>query len=86
MLYQRVKTCLNGWGKFYPKKVIQIGGVELSTQISHVQFFIQKSYQNKIIQNYETYSALLYRQQTITQQLKIMRHNPLLTNFLTKNS
>ena len=25
------------WGQFYPKRVIQIGGVELSTQISHVK-------------------------------------------------
>ena len=34
-------------GKFYPKKVIQIGGVKLSTQISHAKIFIQKSYYGK---------------------------------------
>ena len=33
------------WGNFYPKRAIQIGGVELSKQISHINFFIQKSYQ-----------------------------------------
>ena len=27
------------WDKFYPQKVLQIGGVKLSTQISHVNFF-----------------------------------------------
>ena len=37
------------WGKFYPKRVIQIGGVELSTPISHVKKFIQKSYPKKIL-------------------------------------
>ena len=37
------------WGKFYPKKVIQIVGVKLSTQISDVNFFIQKSYPKKIL-------------------------------------
>ena len=37
-----------GWGKFYPKKVINIWGVELSTEISHVKHFIQKSYPKKI--------------------------------------
>ena len=28
-----------GWGYFYPKRVIQIGGVELSIQISHINIF-----------------------------------------------
>ena len=39
----------NEWGKFYPKKVIQIEGVKVSTQISDVNFFIQKSYPKKIL-------------------------------------
>ena len=37
------------WGKFYPKKVIQIREVKLSTEISHVKFFIQKSYPKQIL-------------------------------------
>ena len=35
------------WGKFYPKKVIHIGGVKLSTQISHVNCFVQKELSKK---------------------------------------
>ena len=44
VLYTFQITCIQKieWserGKFYPKKVIQIGGVKLSTQISHIIFF-----------------------------------------------
>ena len=31
---------MNEWGKFYPRRVIQIGGVELSTQISDIKYII----------------------------------------------
>ena len=41
-------TGCSEWGKFYPKRVTQIGGVELSTQISHIIFLIQKSYPKNI--------------------------------------
>ena len=45
VLYTFQITCIQKieWserGKFYPKKVIQIGGVKLYTQISHINFFI----------------------------------------------
>ena len=34
---------MTGWGKFYPKRVIQIGGVEIeSDRISYVSFWIKK--------------------------------------------
>ena len=45
-------TAIKEWGKFYPKKVIQIWRLKLSTQISHVKIFIQKFYpKNFFIQN-----------------------------------
>ena len=43
----QIQIHFNEWRKFSPKKVIQIGWVKLSTQISHVHFFIQKSYPKK---------------------------------------
>ena len=70
--------------KFYPKKVIQIWGVKLSTQISHVKFFIQKFYPNKLLSKiYVTYSTLLYTQKTITQKLSITRL--ILPYFINEN-
>ena len=36
-LLVNLRGAFYGWGKFYPKRVIQIGGVEFSTQISHVK-------------------------------------------------
>ena len=44
MLFSLTDRQTDRWGKFYPKKVIKIGGVELSSQINHVTKFIQKSY------------------------------------------
>ena len=38
------------YSKFYPKKVIQIVGVKLSTEISQVKKVIQKSYPKTFIQ------------------------------------
>ena len=36
------------FSKFYPKKVIQIGGVKLSTQISHVKSRLQSNLKGKL--------------------------------------
>ena len=56
------------WGKFYPKKVIQKVEVKLSTEISHVNFFIQKFYPKTFLSKINvTYSTLLYKQKAITQ-------------------
>ena len=45
---------LKEWGsKFYPKKVIQIWRLKLSTQISHVKIFIQKFYPKCHCWNYD---------------------------------
>ena len=46
------KYQLTEWGKFY-KKGIQIGGVKLSTQISHVKYYPK---------NYLTYLTLIQTQ------------------------
>ena len=60
-----------GWGKFYPKKVIQIRGLKLSTQISHVNFLsrrvIKKCYPKTYFTSfwfritYFTFSRLCHR-------------------------
>ena len=56
------------WGKFYPKKVFQKVEVKLSTEISHVNFFIQKFYPKTFLSKINvTYSTLLYKQKAITQ-------------------
>ena len=36
-----------GWGKFYPKRVIQNGGSKLSTQISDVKKLFRRVIQSK---------------------------------------
>ena len=64
------------WGKFYPKKVIQIVGVKLSTQISDVKFFIQKSYPKKILSKdlLDLFYVTLYkRSPTFSRQYSIRR-------------
>ena len=82
----RVSLVLNfGWGKFYPTIVIQIGGVELSTQISHVIFLSRRVIQKKLIQNYETFLTLLYKWQIITQKYNIkdiIKYKQLIPNLL----
>ena len=60
------------YGKFYPKRIIQISGVELSTKMSHEKKLSRRAIQ-KIFRNYKTYSILLYRQ-NIIQNCEIMRH------------
>ena len=56
------------WGKFYPKRVIQKVELKLSTEISHVNFFIQKFYPKTFLSKINvTYSTLLYKQKAITQ-------------------
>ena len=51
---------------FIPKKVIQIEGVKLSKEISHVENFIQKSYPKKSYpKTYVTYFTLLYSSQDL---------------------
>ena len=61
-------------GKFYPKKVIQIGGVKLPIHRSRVKFLIQKSYPKKYYpKTYLTYFTLLYTQKAITQKFTTMR-------------
>ena len=66
---QRLKNrYTNEWGKFYPKKVIQIVGLKFSTEISHVKFLIQKFYPKTFLSKiYVTYSKLLYKRKAITQ-------------------
>ena len=56
------------WGKFYPKKVIQKVEVKLSTEISHVNFFIQKFYPKLtwLIRRYFINKKQLPRQVQIT--------------------
>ena len=56
-------------GKFYPKRVIQIGGVELSTQICDKKVLSARVSQKKFYPNtYMTYLTLLYTQKAITQK------------------
>ena len=80
--FQDPHSTFSEWGKFHPKKVIQIGGLKLSTQIGHIKFFIQKSYQKKywrVIQKqsypriYLTYFTLLYTQ----------KNHPKINNYMT---
>ena len=61
------------WGKFYPKKVIQIGGVELSTEIGLVKIFIQKSNPKKSYpKTYLTYLMLLYTQKQLSYTIIVL--------------
>ena len=51
-----------GGVNFIQRKVIQIVGLKLSTEISHLKFFIQKFYPNFFLSKiYVTYSTLLYQ-------------------------
>ena len=62
------------WDKFYPKKVLQIGGVKLSTKISHVIFLSRRVIQNLFYpKTYLTYFTLLYEQKAITIRLNGIR-------------
>ena len=60
------------WSKFYPKKVTQIGGVKLSTQISQV---------NNFIQNYSVYLKHFKRNKFDVRNAYFMRKA-----FLARNA